>query len=266
MDNYVSINSNLWDKWANDNCVWSTPISHEEFIKISPTNYSLFASPITPIPKQWIGDVRGKRVLCLASAGGQQAPIFSALGADVTVFDVSIEQLKKDILVAERENLNIKIVQGDMTKPLPFEDGAFDLIFNPVSTTYIREVEPLWKECYRILAFDGKLITAIANPVVFAFDIEDNKLVLKYKLPYDPFVNIEFSSQQLEAGGVQFSHSLTTQIGGQLKAGLIMMDMFEDWHHLAVPQNRNEQMKPAQIAQLLTQYLPIYIVTLSKKQ
>ncbi len=32
---------------------------------------------------------KGKKVLCLASGGGQQAPILSATGADVKVMDIS---------------------------------------------------------------------------------------------------------------------------------------------------------------------------------
>ena len=42
------------------------------------------------------GDIKGKKILCLASGGGQQAPILSAIGGKVTVFDNSIEQLNKD--------------------------------------------------------------------------------------------------------------------------------------------------------------------------
>ncbi len=34
-------------------------------------------------------------------------------------------------MVAEREGYQINIIQGDMTKPLPFEDETFDLLANP---------------------------------------------------------------------------------------------------------------------------------------
>ena len=37
-----------------------------------------------------------KKILCLASGGGQQGPILAATGADVTVFDNSTKQLEKD--------------------------------------------------------------------------------------------------------------------------------------------------------------------------
>ncbi len=65
----------------------------------------------------------------LASGGGQQMPIFSALGAKCTVLDYSERQLLSEEEVAKRENYKIKTIKADMTKPLPFEDESFDLIF-----------------------------------------------------------------------------------------------------------------------------------------
>ncbi len=44
-----------------------------------------------------LGDVAGKKVLCLAGGGGQQSAAFALLGANVTVFDLSDEQLEQEI-------------------------------------------------------------------------------------------------------------------------------------------------------------------------
>lgn len=38
-----------------------------------------------PVPGEWLRDVKGKRILCLAGAGGLQGPILAAAGAEVTV-------------------------------------------------------------------------------------------------------------------------------------------------------------------------------------
>ena len=48
------------------------------------------------------------------------------------------------------KNYKVNIVKADMTKPLPFEDESFDIIFHPVSNCYIENVESVFKECYRI--------------------------------------------------------------------------------------------------------------------
>ena len=95
--------------------------------------------------------MKNAEVLGLASGGGQQMPIFTALGAKCTVLDYSEKQIASEIEVAKRENYEIKTIRADMTKPLPFEDETFDLIFHPVSNCYIEDVLPVWKECFRVL-------------------------------------------------------------------------------------------------------------------
>lgn len=69
-------------------------------------------------PHNWFGDLKGKKVLGLASGGGQQMPIFAALGAKCTVLDYSKKQLESEKQVAEREEYDIRIIRGDMTKRL----------------------------------------------------------------------------------------------------------------------------------------------------
>ncbi len=66
------------------------------------------------VPEEWLKDVRGKRVLCLAGAGGLQAPLLACAGAEVTVIDIPDKMLDKDREIAERENLRIEIVKGNM--------------------------------------------------------------------------------------------------------------------------------------------------------
>lgn len=261
MIDYVEVNAALWDEWAKDNCSFSKPITHEEFVKAMNGEWDIYATPTKPVPKSWFGNLKGKKVLCLASGGGQQSPIFAALGADVTVLDISRAQLDLDKYVSDREGYSVTLKRGDMSKRLPFEDKYFDLIFNPVSTTYIQEVEPLWRECHRILREGGKLITGITNPVVFAFDLFGDKLQLRYKLPYDPLEN-HYECEN-KSGDIQFSHSITTQICGQIKAGFTLKDLFEDYHYTSISAGTKEQMKPAQIAMKLASFMPIYLVTLA---
>ena len=77
--------------------------------------------------------------------GGQQIPIFSALGAKCTVLDYSTEQCAREREIAKREGYDVEIIQFDMTQRLPFSDEIFDLIFHPVSNCYVEEVKPIFK-------------------------------------------------------------------------------------------------------------------------
>ena len=86
--------------------IWAQPVDEATIAKARTGTWEVVLTPKTPVPKAWFGDLRGQRVLCLASGGGQQAPILAAAGATVVSFDLSEEQLRKDQLVAERDRLD----------------------------------------------------------------------------------------------------------------------------------------------------------------
>ena len=165
MIDYTQINAKTWDLWATDGCRWTLPITHEEYEKTTAENFCVLLTPCIPVPHEWFGELKGKKVLGLASGGGQQMPVFAKLGAVCTVFDYSDRQLEAEKTVAAREGYNISIVKGDMSKPLPFEDESFDLIFHPVSNVYVEEVYHVWNECYRILKKGGRLLAGLDNGI-----------------------------------------------------------------------------------------------------
>ena len=226
-NNYTKLNSEFIDKWANEGWEWGQPIDHETFEKAKNNDWSVVLTPTKPVPKEWFCEMKGAKVLGLASGGGQQMPIFSALGAECTVLDYSEKQLQSEKEVAKRERYEINLVKADMTKPLPFEDEAFDLIFHPVSNCYIEDVVHVWKECYRILKKGGILLAGLDNGINFIFDDEEEKLM--NKLPFNPLKEKELYEKSLKNDwGIQFSHTIEEQIGGQLQAGFILTDIFED--------------------------------------
>lgn len=226
-NNYTKLNSEFIDKWANEGWEWGQPIDHETFEKAKNNDWSVVLTPTKPVPKEWFCEMKGAKVLGLASGGGQQMPIFSALGAECTVLDYSEKQLQSEKEVAKRESYEINLVKADMTKPLPFEDEAFDLIFHPVSNCYIEDVVHVWKECYRILKKGGILLAGLDNGINFIFDDEEEKLM--NKLPFNPLKDKELYEKSLKNDwGIQFSHTIEEQIGGQLRAGFILTDIFED--------------------------------------
>lgn len=225
---YTEINAKAVDRWIEDGWEWGVPISHEQFEDALNGKWSMVLTPNKPVPKEWYPDLRGKKVLGLASGGGQQMPIFAACGAECTVLDYSEKQIESDLSVAEREGYKINAVRADMTKPLPFENDSFDLIFHPVSNCFIEDVMHVWKECYRILKKDGRLMAGLDNGFNYLFD-EENEKEVKYRLPFNPLKDEEqLKSLEKDDSGIQFSHTLEEQIRGQLKAGFMLIDLYED--------------------------------------
>lgn len=252
MLDYTKINSKTWDSWAEDGCEWCLPISHNEYVKVTDENYKVYLTPCIAVPHKWLGELQGKRVLGLASGGGQQMPVFSKLGAHCTVFDYSDKQLEAEIMVSEREGYGIEIIKGDMSKPLPFIDEYFDIIFHPVSNVYVEDVFHIWKECFRILKGGGRLLSGLDNGISFLFE-EDDPLRVVNRLPYNPLkMPREKLDKMIRNGdGIQFSHTLEEQIGGQLKAGFTLLDIYEDRDR----ESGNE----------IRKYAPQYFATLSVK-
>lgn len=224
---YVEHNRATIDGWVKGGWEWSLPVSHEDYLRAQAGDFRLLLTPTRPVPARWLGDLKGRRVLALASGGGQQGPLLTARGARVTVFDLSPAQLARDREVAEREGYHIELVEGDMTRPLPFPDGSFDMIVHPVSNCYIEQTQPLWRECARVLRPGGLLMAGLDNGINFAVDEAEERIA--YALPHNPLRDPEQRERDLAQGaGYQFSHGIEEQIAGQLRAGLELLDLYDD--------------------------------------
>lgn len=237
---YQDINAATIDRWVEEGWQWGKPIDHDVYLRALQGDWDIYLTPTKKVPHEWFGTLRGAKVLGLASGGGQQMPIFTALGAQCTVLDYAESQLASERMVAEREGYDIRIVRADMSKPLPFEDDEFDLIFHPVANCYVREVKPSWKECWRVLKPGGILLSGVDHFINYMVDADERMIV--NRLPFDPVAN-EDQRRQLERedAGMQFSHTIEEQVNGQLEAGFTLLSLYEDTngegrlHELNIP-------------------------------
>ena len=220
----------------NDN-EWTRPVGPEVIARARAGDWSVVLIGHQPVPRDWFpADLAGAAVLCLASGGGQQGPVLAAAGAAVTVFDNSPRQLSRDEGVAAREELAIRTVLGDMRDLSVFPAASFDVVFNPVSNVFCPELAPVWRESFRVLRPGGILMTGFMNPDVFIFDVaamdEDAELVVRHPLP---FTTLDLPDDErlgcYGTGPIEYSHSLTEQIGGQLAAGFTLTHLVEAPHH-----------------------------------
>jgi SAM-dependent methyltransferase len=214
---------------------WTQPVDSETIAKARKGEFSIVLTENIPVPLRWFPPLPDADVLCLASGGGQQGPVLAAAGARVTVFDNSPAQLKQDQLVAERESLSLRTVEGDAANLSMFAEESFDLVFNPCSTVFMPDVRAVWRECGRVLRPGGILMTGSMNPVHYIFDLyksDEGILEVAHSIPYSDLTSIprEDLEEQMEKGlPVEFGHSLTDLIGGQCAAGLVITDMYEDY-------------------------------------
>ncbi len=231
---YVEENSRIWDKRAENNDRWSTVVTVEEVAKARKGDWHIILTPEKPVPRDWFpSDMKGLKVLCLASGGGQQGPILAAIDGDDTVFDNSQGQLEKDLYVAKRDGLTINTVQGNMQDLSMFADASFDLIVHPWSNNYVDDILIVWKECSRVLKKGGTLLAGFGSPLEYIFDLkkfEKGELELKYSIPYadidhqDDKAVRELSAEE----GFSWGHPIEEQIQGQISAGFVIAGFYED--------------------------------------
>lgn len=231
---YTAINAEAWDHVCDSLVSKSTAISPEEFAAAKNGALHVTIAGKKSVPRHWFPKLQGLDVLGLASGGGQQCPVFAAHGAHVTVTDISERQLALEKYVADREKYQIQTIKADMSKPLPFSDHSFDVIFNPVSNCYIEDILPLWKECARIIRPGGILMMAFVKEEHFLFDPDfahEDFLISRHRLPFHPLRDLspeKIEEKRQQGIPLAFSHTLTEQIGGLISAGFEITDLFED--------------------------------------
>jgi len=252
-------NRTAWNIEVKKGNRWTIPVSKEIITEAKKGNWQIMVTPTKSVPKEWLPDLEGFDVLCLASGGGQQGPVLAAIGSSVTVLDNSPEQLKQDRFVADRDSLSLNTVEGDMADLSMFTDSSFDLIVHPVSNVFVPDILPVWIEAFRVLRPGGVLISGFDNPALHLFDYtlaeQTGILQVKYELPYSDLESLEEKEKQnLVSRNIPFeySHSLEDQIGGQLKAGFIITGFYEDTY---APKEE----------ELLANYMPIFIATRAEK-
>lgn len=229
-------NSSAWDREAERGNPWTIPVTPEEIAEARRDQWEIVLTARKKVPRSWLGDVRDRDVLCLASGGGQQVPILAAAGARVTCLDNSARQLERDREVALRENLAVRLEQGDAADLSRFADASFDLIVHPCSNCFIPVLEPVWRECFRVLRAGGRLLVGFTKPEVYIFDVkaeeEEGVLRVRHRLPYSDLTSLLVEEKEaVVASGrpLEFSHTLDEQIGGILAQGFVISGFYEDW-------------------------------------
>lgn len=254
-----SHNREAWDRQVASGNEWTRPVTPEVIAQARTGNWSVVLTAVKPVPASWFPSLAGKDVLGLACGGGQQGPTFAAAGAHVTILDNSPAQLGQDRLVAEREGLQIRTVEGDMADLSVFADESFDLVFHPVSNLFAPAVRPVYREAFRVLRRGGILMAGFMNPDVYIFDFEAielrGELVVRYALPYADLEHLpedQLRRAMEEGWALEHSHTLEDQIGGQCDAGFAITAFYED-------------RRPVEGGDIPSRYMPVFYATRARK-
>lgn len=162
MDEISRANRERWNALAQANVEYSRP-----FLDYTPEQAAAHV-----FRHNVLKNVAGKQVLCLASGGGQDSAAFGLLGAEVTVLDLSDEQLARDRQAAAHHGYTVATLQGDMRDLSAFPDCVFDIVWQGYSLNFVPSVEPVFREVARVLKPGGIYFVQFHNPFLIGIDEE----------------------------------------------------------------------------------------------
>ncbi len=230
MDPIVSFNKARWEELSASNVQYSVPM-----LDLDSGKARAFIDP-----ERQLAGIAGRKVLCLAASGGQQSAAFGILGADVTVFDISENQLARDRSTAEHYRTRVQTIQGDMQDLSVFEDGRFDVVWLAHSINFVPDARKVLREAARVCAHGGRTRISFTNPYVHGVWNHPTGDGFLLSRPYidGAEVNEEDMSWTFSdpagrprkvEGPREFRHSLSTIMNCMIQAGL-RIDGF--WEHL----------------------------------
>ena len=233
----IEHNRVAWNRLSDAGIPWGIPVDADAIAAAKEGRWQVQLAGQQPVPSAWFGatgKVEGMDILCLASGGGQQAPLLAAAGAKVISLDLSDAMLAKDRSLAEQHDLDLSCEQGSMTDLSRFTDDSFDLVLLPVAVCYVPDVNVVWRNCARVLRPGGRLLAGMINPLVNLFEEnegEDDKgLQVVNRLPYAEIDVLSETERDaaIERGMVfVWIHTLSDLIGGQLSAGFRLLEFAE---------------------------------------
>jgi SAM-dependent methyltransferase len=184
------------------------------------------------------GDLAGRSVLCLAGGGGRESAAFAVLGARVTVFDLSVEQLERDRAAAAHYRKEVMTVRGDMRDLSALRGAGFDLVWHAYSINFVPDARAVFREVARVMRPGGLYRFMCANPFVMGASTRDwDGRGYTLTQPYADGAEVTGVDEEWvyeRTGGEtipplrEYRHGLGTLVGGLAAQGFRLLEASED--------------------------------------
>ena len=214
-------NRRAWDTLVRKQQRHATPARDEEFHE-----------PLETLDARgWLGQLTGKRLLCLASGGGRQSALYAAAGADVTVVDLSPAMLALDREVARERGLEVRVIEASMDDLSALDSASFEIVIQPVSTCYVPDIVPVYREVARVLVAGGLYISQHKQPTSLQASVKAGAAGYVIEEPYyrsGSLPPVE-TSKHREPGTLEFLHRWEQLLGELCRAGFVLEDLTEPY-------------------------------------
>ncbi len=198
-------------------------------------------------------------LLCLAAGGGLHGPLHAIAGARVTVVDLSDRQLDHDRRIAEQLGIELQLIRQSIDNLTELSDHSFDIVVQPVSSCYLPDLDPMYREVARVLRPGGLYVSQHKQPASLQStttrQAQDTSTSYLITTPQIEGLRLEETSEQAasirESGTAEFLHSLQAIFGGLCGHGLVIEDVAEP--------PRGDALAPAGSPEHRASFLPPYL-------
>jgi len=175
------------------------------------------------------GNVKGKKMLDLGCGGGQVSVFFAKQGAIVTGVDFSENQIDFAKKLAKKKGVEISFIHADIENLSIFGDSIYDFVNSSHTIHYIKNLQHLFEEVFRVLMPGGKFVFSVSHPLNHIVDSKDGRLVItrsyfsneKYRWHW------EFPEKELKYPAYLFIRRVSDYFRYLTNAGFVVEDLLE---------------------------------------
>jgi len=113
---------------------------------------------------EFLGPLKGKRVLDAGCGEGYNTRIMARMGAKVTGVDISAKLIERAQKEERRQPLGIKYIVASFTNLSRFKDTSFDVVVSTMALGDSPNLAKAIREFFRVLSSGGELIFSIQHP------------------------------------------------------------------------------------------------------
>lgn len=261
-DSYFNSNKTLWNN-KTDVHINSEFYDNDSFIKGRNT--------LNPFELEYLGDVKGKKILHIQCHFGQDSISLARMGAKVTATDISDQAIQRAREFNTQCGTNVNFVETDTYHINDHISDTFDLVFMTYGVIcWLPDMHKLAEIAHSRLNPGGKVISVEFHPLLNMFDFQNQKIQYSYNNVhvYEEEFQGTYADQESKLIGKEYfwQHSFEEVTTPYINLGM-RLSAFREYYHS--PYNAFENMKEVEKGKFVYGNFPypiphVYLIQFTK--